>query len=67
MPADAPVALERCRAGLSAETIGEALCRYAKYPVPQNVLADVRELARRWGRRNEGSFSEDRQPLGKVA
>jgi DNA excision repair protein ERCC-3 len=37
-------------AGLSAEAIAEVLIRYAKYPVPQNVLADVRELAGRWGR-----------------
>jgi DNA excision repair protein ERCC-3 len=37
-------------AGMSAEAIGEVLCRYAKYPVPQNVLADVQELAGRWGR-----------------
>ena len=26
------------------------LVEFAKYPVPQNVLADVRDLAGRWGR-----------------
>lgn len=37
-------------AGLSAERITAALMEFAKYPVPQNVLADVRDLAGRWGR-----------------
>jgi DNA excision repair protein ERCC-3 len=36
--------------GLSAERIMAALTQFAKYPVPQNVLADVRDLAGRWGR-----------------
>jgi DNA excision repair protein ERCC-3 len=37
-------------AGLSAEHMVAALVEFAKYPVPQNVLADVRDLAGRWGR-----------------
>lgn len=37
-------------AGLSAERMIVALVEFAKYPVPQNVLADVRDLAGRWGR-----------------
>ncbi len=28
----------------------DALNRFAKYPVPQNVLADITDLAGRWGR-----------------
>jgi len=37
-------------AGLSAERMVTAPVEFAKYPVPQNVLADVRDLAGRWGR-----------------
>src|SRR3989475_3295891 len=37
-------------AGLSAERMVAALVEFAKYPVPQNVLADVHDLAGRWGR-----------------
>ncbi|MBI1746480.1 MAG: DEAD/DEAH box helicase [Acidobacteria bacterium] len=37
-------------AGLSAAQITGALEQFAKYPVPQNVLADIQELAGRWGR-----------------
>lgn len=37
-------------AGLSAETMCAALNQFAKYPVPQNVLADIGDLAGRWGR-----------------
>lgn len=37
-------------AGLSAEQIMGTLVEFAKYPVLQNVLADVRDLAGRWGR-----------------
>ncbi len=37
-------------AGLSAEHIAATLVEFAKYPVPQNVLVDVRDLAGRWGR-----------------
>ncbi|MBX7221777.1 MAG: DEAD/DEAH box helicase [Blastocatellia bacterium] len=37
-------------AGLSAEAMIGALVSFAKYPVPQNVLTDMRELASRWGR-----------------
>ena len=37
-------------AGLSVERITTTLVEFAKYPVPQNVLVDVRDLAGRWGR-----------------
>jgi DNA excision repair protein ERCC-3 len=37
-------------AGLPADTMVERLRAFAKYPVPQNVIADVYELAGRWGR-----------------
>lgn len=37
-------------AGLHADEITRRLEAFAKYPVPQNVLADVRELAGRWER-----------------
>src|SRR6266496_3180107 len=46
-------------AGLPAETMIERLHIFAKYPVPQNVAADIRELAGRWGRlRLEASGDE---------
>ncbi len=37
-------------AGLSAERMAATLVEFAKYPVPQNVLVDMRDLAGRWGR-----------------
>jgi len=37
-------------AGLPADTMVERLRAFAKYPVPQNIVADVHELAGRWGR-----------------
>lgn len=37
-------------ADVSADQIAQTLLAFAKYPVPQNVLADVQELAGRWGR-----------------
>src|SRR3954470_11286719 len=37
-------------AGLPADAMVERLKDFAKYPVPQNVIADVHELAGRWGR-----------------
>jgi len=37
-------------AGLSADRIIAPLINFAKYPVPQNVLADIRDLIGRWGR-----------------
>jgi DNA excision repair protein ERCC-3 len=37
-------------AGLPAQAMVERLKDFAKYPVPQNVVADVYELAGRWGR-----------------
>jgi DNA excision repair protein ERCC-3 len=36
--------------GLSAGEMCNALTQFAKYPVPQNVLADIADLAGRWGR-----------------
>jgi DNA excision repair protein ERCC-3 len=37
-------------AGVSAQDMQDALERHAKFPVPQNVLHDIRELSGRWGR-----------------
>ena len=37
-------------AGVSAEAMIAALGRFAKYPVPLNVLTDIRDLSERWGR-----------------
>ena len=37
-------------AGVSAEQMVLALERHAKFPVPQNVAQDIRELSGRWGR-----------------
>lgn len=46
-----PLALwSAAAAGLRAEAIVARLRAFAKYPVPQNIEADVRELAGRWGR-----------------
>ncbi|MGH9766720.1 MAG: DNA repair helicase XPB [Blastocatellia bacterium] len=60
--------------GLSAATMREALARFAKYPVPQNVLADIADLAGRWGRvrlrKQDGELrleSEDAALLAELA
>lgn len=37
-------------AGVSGDEMVEALARYTKFPLPANVVTDVRELAARWGR-----------------
>ena len=37
-------------AGVAVSQMTASLLEFAKYPVPQNVLADVRDLAGRWGR-----------------
>ncbi len=37
-------------AGIHAAEIVARLERYAKYPVPSNVISDIHELAGRWGR-----------------
>ncbi|MFC4454393.1 DNA repair helicase XPB [Deinococcus sonorensis] len=37
-------------AGMSAGQMVDALSRHAKFPVPQNVETDIRELVGRWGR-----------------
>jgi DNA excision repair protein ERCC-3 len=55
-------------AGWSAEAMIAALGRFAKYPVPQNVLADIHDLAGRWGRvrlvRHDGGLAlESGDPL----
>ncbi|CAM3179438.1 DNA helicase [Deinococcus saxicola] len=36
--------------GLTAVQMVDALTRHAKFPLPGNVAADIRELAGRWGR-----------------
>jgi DNA excision repair protein ERCC-3 len=36
--------------GLSAETILELLTNYSKYPLPSNVVVDIREYIKRYGR-----------------
>lgn len=46
-----PLALwSAAAAGLSAAEMLARLERFAKFPIPQNVAVDVRELAGRWGR-----------------
>ncbi|KAB8143943.1 DEAD/DEAH box helicase [Chloroflexia bacterium SDU3-3] len=46
-----PLALwSAASAGLPAAEMVERLVRFAKFPLPQNVAADIRELAGRWGR-----------------
>src|SRR2546423_8069182 len=37
-------------AGLPAAEMADRLRAFAKYPVPENVAADIYELAGRWGR-----------------
>ncbi len=37
-------------AGLSADEMVARLRAFAKYPVPANIIADIHELAGRWGR-----------------
>src|SRR5580700_6476572 len=37
-------------AGMSAESMAEALAKYSKFPIPPNVPADLRELVSRYGR-----------------
>lgn len=61
-------------AGLSAEGMVAALTDFAKYPVPQNVLVDIRDLAGRWGRvrlvRQDGALvltSDDRALLVELS
>jgi len=39
-----------CSAGLSVDRVVETLVEFSKYPVPSNVLADVRDLMSRYGR-----------------
>jgi DNA excision repair protein ERCC-3 len=37
-------------AGVKAQTMIESLQQFAKFPVPENVITDIRDLAGRWGR-----------------
>ncbi len=37
-------------AGVTAQAMVDALARHAKFPLPDNVATDIRELAGRWGR-----------------
>jgi DNA excision repair protein ERCC-3 len=60
--------------GLSAAAMCDVLARFAKYPTPQNVLADIGDLAGRWGRvrlrKEEGELrleSEDAALLAELA
>src|SRR5215213_5269012 len=46
-------------AGLPAQAMVERLQEFAKYPVPQNVIADVHELAGRWGRLRLESHNDE--------
>ena len=46
-----PLSIWNARAaGLGAEEVAAALCEYAKYPVPDHVLHQVRDFASRYGR-----------------
>ena len=46
-----PLALwSAAAAGVSAAEMVERLKQFAKYPLPQNIAADIKELAGRWGR-----------------
>jgi DNA excision repair protein ERCC-3 len=61
-------------AGVSAASMAATLMRFAKYPVPENVLADIRDLAARWGRvrllRSDGNLvlaSDDEALLVELA
>ena len=36
--------------GQGSEVMVEALVRFSKFPVPENVITDIRELVGRWGR-----------------
>ncbi len=37
-------------AGLKSEAMIEALQRFAKFPVPENIMTDIQDLVSRWGR-----------------
>ncbi|MFN8525493.1 MAG: DNA repair helicase XPB [Chloroflexota bacterium] len=39
-----------CSAGVSAEWVVETLEEFSKYPIPRNVLTDIRDLMSRYGR-----------------
>ncbi|MBN1484096.1 MAG: DEAD/DEAH box helicase [Chloroflexia bacterium] len=61
-------------AGLDAERILDGLARYSKYPLPGNVLVDIREFVSRYGRvkmiRQENELllvSEDRALITELA
>ncbi len=39
-----------CAAGVAADEIVDVLCHYAKYPVPEHVIVEIRDFATRYGR-----------------
>jgi DNA excision repair protein ERCC-3 len=61
-------------AGMSAESMADALAKYSKFPIPSNVPADLRELVSRYGRvrleRKDGQLrltTQDRPLLEELA
>ncbi|MGD9161107.1 MAG: DEAD/DEAH box helicase [Desulfobacteraceae bacterium] len=45
-----PLSIWNARAaGISADEIGEALCRFSKYQVPEHVLVEIHDFASRFG------------------
>jgi DNA excision repair protein ERCC-3 len=61
-------------AGMSAESMADALTKYSKFPIPSNVPADLRELVSRYGRvrleRKDGQLrltTQDRPLLEELA
>ena len=37
-------------AGLNSQTMVDAMTQFAKFPIPENVITDIHDLAGRWGR-----------------
>lgn len=54
-------------AGLPAAAMIDRLAEFAKYPLPQNVLADIGELAGRWGRLRLELLSGELQLVRPIA
>jgi DNA excision repair protein ERCC-3 len=61
-------------AGMSAQSMAEALAKYSKFPIPPNVPADLTELVSRYGRvrleRKDGQLrliTQDRPLLEELA
>jgi DNA excision repair protein ERCC-3 len=60
-----PLALWNAAAsGMSAGEITAALCDYARYPVPQNVLHEIADLTARWGKITLTAGPEGRLRIG---